>query len=160
MKWTFLRNMFGCVTEKKRTDIVEEDNKHLPKEWPKFVRTFVDEDIYKPTRCSGGFWDVFDINENEPHLLQKIYKYIIDSKEVLYFTWRQGVMMLIWTERFGYCRVNINYDMNFMEFCIPKLGDRYDILYEGIISKCPDLHHLMKYITELGWKEYSYDKNL
>lgn len=156
MNW--FSNLFNCFSnDKEKVPPVTKEEK---RKYPTFKRTYIEDDIYKPTKCNGAFWDVTDIRGDETHLMQKIYQHIIDSKEVLYFTGNPYVAMLIWTERFGWCRVVIKYDMMFFEFCVPKNGDRYDINYEFQMKNCPDLYNLMKYITEKAYKEYKKDKNL
>lgn len=155
MKWFF--NYFKHSSNKETIPFSTKEEKN---KYPTFKRTYTEDDIYKPTRCNSSWWDVYDIRSEETHLMQKIYQHIIDSKEVLYFTRNPYVLMLIWTEKFGWCRVTIRYDMMFFEFCVPKNGNRYDINYKFQMKECPDLYNIMKYITDKAYKEYYEDRNL
>lgn len=127
--------------------------------YPKMVRTYIADDIYKDTKYNGAFWNTREI-WSRADLMQKIYEYIAAADKIIYYCGDIYIISKIWTERFGWCRIEVRYDGDFFEFMEPRNGIKYEVSYKMQMEKCPDLYNFVKELTNKAHKEYIEGSNL
>lgn len=134
-------------------NIVIQNNK------PKFVRVYSTNDLPKEP-YSFMFWDVVYLEKEQLGLFKKLYEHLSTASEIYYFCHKGGVSCSVNTKKFGWCKLELNFNKMFTEFGIYKSQTRYDINYDYQLNTYPPLYDFISDFIDKARKEYLEDRNL
>lgn len=141
------------------TDIFGRPRYRIAKQIPSVRRVYrYDELGLRSKEVRGGFWDVKNIDD-EPHLIDKVYKHIRSASDVRVFC-NDKITMTCDTACFGIVKCVMSPSLGFFEFCVYSNGVRYDINYALMRNEHSEFVSWLQNNVLKHYAEYQNDKNL
>lgn len=126
----------------------------------KIKRVFdLEEEIYRVPHPTVIYWDIIDTH-TDYKLLDGIYKAIINGDELRYFVSGWGLECMLFTRKYGWCKLTVPRDLMFIEFGIYKNSIRYDINYPYELATHPELEKFLTDLVDKALDEFEKDRNL